>query len=73
MLSQPFLKLREFDGAWLLQGPRREAAHPVVVDAKSRRYGSVLSHLAFNILPGFFNSLIDGHLGVDTIVVPLLL
>lgn len=69
MLSQPFFQVRKLDRPWLLQSARSESAHPVVVDAKRRRDGSVLPYSRLNRIPGLLNSLFNVHFCVDTIVV----
>lgn len=62
VFSQPFLKVGELDRPRLLQRTRSEPAHPVVVDAKCRRYGSVLPYSGLNRFPGLLNSLFYAHL-----------
>lgn len=61
MLSQPFLKMGELHGSWLLQCTRSEPANPVVVNPQGLCYGSMLAYGGFNRFASFFDSFFDIH------------
>lgn len=61
MFFQPFLQVRELDGARFLQRTRGEAPHPVVMDAKPSSYGAVLPYPRLNICARFLDALFYGH------------
>lgn len=60
ILGEPFLKMSELDRAGLLQRTRGEPPHPVVMDAQSRRNGSVLPYAALDILPRPLDATFNG-------------
>ena len=61
MLSQPILKLRELDGARLLQRARGESSDPVVVDAERGGNGPMLADSRLNRFPSLLNPLFYRH------------
>ena len=61
MFSQPILKVRKLDGTRLCQEPGGESAHPVVMDAKSLSYLTVLPYSAFYRPSGSLNAFFYRH------------
>jgi hypothetical protein len=61
MLSQPFLKVGEFNGPWFLQRTRGEPSHPVVMDAKGCGYLAVSADRIINRFSGLCDAFLNIH------------
>lgn len=61
MLSQPVLKLRELDGAGLLQCAGSKPTHPVVGDAHCFGYVAMLPDSLFDRFSRLFDPFLNIH------------